>query len=59
MQRNSWWVRFTAALMVALLAGLTSGAMRAPAWSMLIVVSIVFILMLVVPAAQDRERERD
>lgn len=57
MQRNNWWVRFTAALMVALLAGLTTGAMRAPAWSMLIVVSIVFILMLVVPATQDRERD--
>lgn len=57
MRRNSWWIRFTAALMVALLAGLTTGAMRAPGWSMLIVVAIVFVLMLVVPAAQDRERE--
>lgn len=57
MRRNSWWIRFTAALMVALLAGLTTGAMRAPGWSMLIVVTTVFVLMLVVPAAQDRERE--
>lgn len=57
MQRNSWWVRFTAALLVALLAGLTTGAMHAPAWSMLIVVSIVFILMLVVLASRDSERD--
>lgn len=57
MQRNNWWVRFTAALMVALLAGLTTGAMRAPAWSMLIVVGIVFVLMLVVPAAQRGDRD--
>lgn len=57
MQRNNWWVRFTAALMVALLAGLTTGAMRAPAWSMLIVVGIVFVLMLVVPAVQRGDRD--